>query len=363
MPNCGRSSRLKRNRRRRAAAAAEAEPDASCASCGLPCSSLAGLWQTKRKEDDGPLHCAACWGDYEDVLPPNLPAARARWWHTTQVKRWLGLSAPFAESRHSIAGEVFIAITPSARDIDAGPFPGVGSTRPWPASKRLTLYLAKHAHELLPSRGVVIEVGAGACPLPGMWLARHTDARVCLTDLPSLLPLIELNVEANFGDGRVATRSPEVVPLRWGCRADLESDALPRRADLVLAADVVYFASDVASLFGTLEALGAPIMLVALMPRDQQNEHYDVLVEEAAASRGWACTRVVAVDDPMLSACMLFELRAAQQLSSQLPTTAPARPSRQRTWTVITRVVVASMIVGVACVAACRGSRRFYSLF
>ena len=96
-----------------------------------------------------------------------------------------------------------------------------------------------------------------------MWLSRHVDsATIIATDLPSLLPLTELNLQANHRlvagkaatdrqtDGRTDGRSDlpprlQIAPLRWGCAVDLQSGIVPRGADLVLAADVVYFAEDV----------------------------------------------------------------------------------------------------------------------
>jgi len=309
MPNCGRSSRLKRQRKRRAAAAADAELDAVCASCGVAVGSAAGSWQEQRHVQGGPLHCVACWGDYESELPPNTPPARAGWWRTADIKNWLGL-AWLEQSQHTIGGETFIALSARASEAEPAHFPGVGSTRPWPASKRLVLHLADAHQQLLPltASAVVVELGAGACPLPGMWLARHAPhARIVLTDLPSLLPLTERNVVANF-PVHIPFRI-SLVPLRWGCTSDLAQ--LPQRVDLVLAADCVYFEEDVPALFATLDALNAPTMLIALMPRDGQERRYDELVELAAAARGWQATRVpppLAIE-PKLAPCVLFELR------------------------------------------------------
>jgi hypothetical protein len=193
----------------------------------------------------------------------------------------------------------------------------------------MTTYLAKMHTQLLPSTSaVVVEIGSGACSLPGIWLARRlTAARIVLTDLPSLLPLTEANVLANeIGH----SNRLEVASLRWGCEADLRCGAVPLGPDLVIAADVVYFAEDVEPLFATMDALAANTMLVALMPRDGRGYQYDALVVEAAAARDWQVTRAKPSDDPMLAACVLFELRR--------------RP--RKTWAVRIGTTAAIMLVG-----------------
>lgn len=324
MPNCGRQSRLKRNRRRRIAAAELLEVDAVCASCGVPVASSAGPWQQRRKEEGGPLHCPACWGDYESELPACTPAAVARWWHTPGIEAWLD-AASLSESSHLVAGETFVAVS----DPESTVFPGVGSTRPWPAAKRLVLYLEKNHGRLIPARGaVVVEVGAGACPLPGMWLGRHAeDARIVLTDLPALLPLTELNLKRNnlecrrrcggSGDTGSAARV-ELASLRWGCGSDLACGEVPRGADLVLAADVAYLPEDIPKLMATLAGLGGKRMLVAFMSRDGVTHRYDELVAHAASAHGWQCVcRAEESGDALLKGCVLFEFQLWSQTGGE----------------------------------------------
>lgn len=316
MPNCGRHSKLKRNRLKRAAAAANAATDAICASCGIPCYSAAGAWQKKRHATGGPLHCAACWGDYDATLPETLPAAKPNWWHAPAVEQWLQAAPALDESKHFVAGHEFVCLSVRANDPETTHFPGVGSVRPWPSSKRLTRYLAEHHVRLLPQCATVVEVGSGACSLPGLWLAHRLRApsRLVLTDLPALQPLIERNVLANLERVHAAGGiRPEVAALRWGCAADLHNGCVPTGADLVLAADVLYFPEDVTNLFATIAQLAAPTVLLALMPRDGQAHQYDTLVEEAVAARGWGCFRAPALtDDGLLAACVLFELRLGE---------------------------------------------------
>ena len=68
-----------------------------------------------------------------------------------------------------------------------------------------------------------------------MAVARHHGASVTLTDVPWIVPLTRLNVDANFG---AAEYHPSVAPLRWGSVPDVE--ALPNpRPDLVIASDII----------------------------------------------------------------------------------------------------------------------------
>eukprot|EP00966_Prymnesium_polylepis_P202102 4682063-Prymnesium_polylepis.2 len=71
---------LRRRRRRRIEAASAAAPDSECASCGVPVSMRAGQWQEARCGNGGPLHCSACWGDYDGALPPDVPRSVPGWW-------------------------------------------------------------------------------------------------------------------------------------------------------------------------------------------------------------------------------------------------------------------------------------------
>ena len=107
MPNCGRSSRLKRNRRRPAAAAAAAEPDTICASCGVPVASTAGAWQLVRQQDGGPLHHLLNKGVH--LLSPDA---------IVQGNRWLvrGPEPQQVEAEHApaLAGQARSGVAPMA---------------------------------------------------------------------------------------------------------------------------------------------------------------------------------------------------------------------------------------------------------
>lgn len=114
----------------------------------------------------------------------------------------------------------------------------------------------------------VLEVGAGVCGLPGLLLAK-LGARVALTDLPSIMPMLSENVAANTssgGNGHDAAGSPDCVALAlsWG-GSDVEelrsglSDAFGCRVpDVIVAADCVYHEHLVDPLLETLIALTEP---------------------------------------------------------------------------------------------------------
>ena len=203
-----------------------------------------------------------------------------------------------------IAGESFVPlIDPANRH-----FAGVGADRVWPASELLARFLAVEVERLMPLDGLVVEIGAGACPLPGMWLARRMPASRCvLTDLPYLLPLIDANVRRNFPD---QSARPEVAALRWGCNAD--ALALPRGADLAIAADVLYFQGDMPNLVATLLAVGAKVTVVAVL--DQHRDGCGPAFMEAAAAH-WDCEmagadfRTCVVNGRHLPECSIFVLR------------------------------------------------------
>jgi len=252
---------------------------------------------------------------------------------------------------HVAAGENFVCLAVRANDPETTHFPGVGSVRPWPASKRMTRYLAEHYTRLVPPAAIVVEVGSGACSLPGLWLARRlrSPSRLILTDLPSLLPLVERNVLANLcrPEAQLGVR-PEVAALRWGCPADLQTGVVPLGADLVIAADVLYFPEDITNLFNTLAALAAPTVVVSLMPRDGQAHQYDRLVEEAADARGWQCTRAPALaDEPLLAACVLFELHLGERRGESTPQDeAPCRHTMKLSAMLVGGLAVAAFAIG-----------------
>ena len=154
-----------------------------------------------------------------------------------------------------------------------------------------------------------------------MLLAQH-GWQVFLTDLPVLLPLVKLNVEANhscFGD----SESPRVAPLRWGCRAD--GDNLPARPDLCIGSDITYYDDDFAPLLETLHQLDPAEVLLAVQNRNGCHETF----ADTARQHGWlvvpaSCATVVfgTARTRSYSCARCTVLRLTRRPSGEVPTPA-----------------------------------------
>ena len=252
----------------------------SCTSCGR---TAVGTHQSS----DGPFHCDQCWGkmDHEAAA---IPAAACGWWKSDAVTLdWLErartalLPAQGLLVKTSVGEQSFETIVDAKEQF----FRGVGAKKVWPALARMCLYL----DDLAASsgyKGTAVELGAGV-GVPGMRLAQHGWS-VVLTDLPVLLPLTALNVEANAGLGLAArgARTPTIAPLRWGCSADaaaLRTAAGSKPPDLCFGSDITYFDDDFAPLLSTLRQLGARDNVIAIQNRNGCHETF----AKAAEDLGW----------------------------------------------------------------------------
>lgn len=116
----------------------------------------------------------------------------------------------------------------------------------------------------------VLELGAGTGAV-GIYCAALGARRVVLTDGdPSTLALAADNARRNRSVGLASAAAVELLPLRWGCRADVA--AVPP-CDLILGSDVIYEASCHADLCETLLSLmqRSPLarVVLATMPRQR----------------------------------------------------------------------------------------------
>ncbi|KAF8076077.1 putative methyltransferase-domain-containing protein [Lyophyllum atratum] len=113
--------------------------------------------------------------------------------------------------------------------VDASP--GCGGIA-WPAGEILSSYLVKRGLAFLRGR-TILELGSGT-GLVGLVAGALAggSANVCITDQAPLLEIMRRNVRANKLDASVA-----VAELNWGTPIPEE---IPK-ADLILAADCVYF--------------------------------------------------------------------------------------------------------------------------
>ena len=134
-------------------------------------------------------------------------------------------------------------------------------------------------------KGTAVELGAGV-GVPGMRLAQHGWS-VVLTDLPVLLPLTALNVEANAGLGLAArgARTPTIAPLRWGCTATRLLCVRPRAqaARPVLRLGHHLFRRRLCSIALDAEAVGG----TRQRDRDSESQRLPRDVRKAAEDLGW----------------------------------------------------------------------------
>ena len=218
---------------------------------------------------------------------------RPEWWTGGEASLWLERAREkLGTRRYALRGrddeESFDVITDRSNLF----FQGVGADKIWPATELLVDCLDHVLRAPRAEANVAIELGAG-CGVAGMWLARR-GWRVVLTDLPWLLPLTHLNVEANFGrtnfaapsgDEPAALQAPRVAALRWGCDVDAASLPTP---NLVIGSDVAYEVEDFGPLLATLDHLTADHAILAIPIRDGCDAQFGTL----ARSLGWSVNLV-----------------------------------------------------------------------
>ena len=135
---------------------------------------------------------------------------------------------------------------------------GAIGAKVYPGALSLCCYFAASP---LPVGAAVIEVGAGACGLPSLFLAA-AGARVIATDAPAMLPLLEANVSGSSGSMGGGVR---VAAFDW---ADANAAAAVRAVaaahggwgrastpSYIIGADVVYHEPLIAPLLAGLRAL------------------------------------------------------------------------------------------------------------
>ena len=144
---------------------------------------------------------------------------------------------------------------------------GAIGSKLYPGALLLCQYLA---HSPLPRGSAVLELGAGACGLPALWLSR-CGCRVLATDVPAVLALLDANLAANGGGGGGGSGgesdggSLQCAPLQWGTEGaggvagvGALLQGLGQRLDYIVAADVVYHDEFIAPLLAALLQLTEP---------------------------------------------------------------------------------------------------------
>eukprot|EP00026_Physarum_polycephalum_P005024 Phypoly_transcript_05050.p1 GENE.Phypoly_transcript_05050~~Phypoly_transcript_05050.p1 ORF type:complete len:324 (+),score=96.92 Phypoly_transcript_05050:1053-2024(+) len=151
--------------------------------------------------------------------------------------------------------------------------------RLWKACHFLVTYLGKFSETEFKGKRA-IELGSGT-GLGGIALA-HLGANVTLTDFPSVLPILQINIDANTSRNSSLQGLLSVAPLTWG--EDISSFTTPNNApplpssspssspppssplsapnplpvDIILASDVLYSEEAHTPLLYTLAALSTP---------------------------------------------------------------------------------------------------------
>lgn len=132
----------------------------------------------------------------------------------------------------------------------------------WDAALVLVHFLEKHQKEFLTPCGQqegggdpihLVDVGAGTGAV-GL-AAAGLGAKVTLTDLNRILPLLSEGIRLNPGLGGDQVRA---LPLTWGCAGELDAVCTPNPPDLICVSDCVYYEASLAPLVFTLRGLAEP---------------------------------------------------------------------------------------------------------
>ncbi|KAL4172565.1 hypothetical protein KRP22_007729 [Phytophthora ramorum] len=182
---------------------------------------------------------------------------------------------------------------------------GIGG-KLWDSCLVLTRYLAAQ-QELLVGKQVV-ELGSGL-GLVGIFCAM-LGARVTLTDMQEVIPLLEYNIRLNFHESSEARPSessvkgdvavlPVARPHLWG---EPPRD-LPPQPDVLVLSDVVYDPEGYAPLVASLKALAATPETLVLMAHRSRNpmEHqfFDLLSQSFSCEQiDWLFTEKAAPKAP-----------------------------------------------------------------
>ncbi|KAI9805581.1 MAG: hypothetical protein M1825_000832 [Sarcosagium campestre] len=156
--------------------------------------------------------------------------------------------------------EGLLSFQPLQLHQDSGP--GCGG-QAWPSG----MVMARHLLGTLDPEELkgqtVVELGAGG-GLVGLALALHSPkTTVHITDLPSMLPLLQLNVTLNKLESRV-----QASVLSWG---DPIPSWIPKNPSMILAADCTYHEPAFPLLLSTLLALSSGADIDSIQDNEKVN--------------------------------------------------------------------------------------------
>ncbi|OWZ05985.1 hypothetical protein PHMEG_00021825 [Phytophthora megakarya] len=144
---------------------------------------------------------------------------------------------------------------------------GIGG-KLWDSCLVLTRYLAAHQELLVGKR--VVELGSGL-GLVGIFCAM-LGARVTLTDMQDVIPLLDYNIRLNFSERSAADSAKGDAGVLPVARAHLWGEPpcdLPSQPDVLVLSDVVYDPEGYKPLVSSLEALTTPETLVLMAHRSR----------------------------------------------------------------------------------------------
>ncbi|EQC27346.1 hypothetical protein SDRG_14870 [Saprolegnia diclina VS20] len=205
------------------------------------------------------------------VPPPTLAAV-----DVAEMELWERESAPAFQYTVRVGNLVKRLTAIQDRSLCTTEKPAVASHGHcvWDAALVLAEYLQRHAQPWQQA----VELGAGV-GLVGMTLSAIGVTDVVLTDQAYCLPLLQKNVEYNFG----ADRRPRVLELQWG---EAETNLSP---DVVVASDILYNASVFPLLVRTICQLLASPESVMLMTYETRNAAMEADFIQQLEAQGLHC--------------------------------------------------------------------------
>ena len=170
----------------------------------------------------------------------------------------------------------------------------------WDAGVVLAAHVhARHSKSLAPSarpRCRLLDLGAGTGIVGLAAAVSGGFARVVLSDLPTVVPLLERNAAAN-ASAVPAHTALEVLPLAWEDARMLQRVAARGPFELIVGGDLLYRPPVVAPLLHALRQLAGPSTTVLLAASLQHSPETIRLFARAAKDAGFVVERLT--DDAM----------------------------------------------------------------
>ncbi|KAF1332829.1 putative n2,n2-dimethylguanosine trna methyltransferase, partial [Globisporangium splendens] len=166
---------------------------------------------------------------------------------------------------------------------------GIGG-KLWDSCLVLTRYLSQH--KAFVANKSVVELGSGL-GLVGIFCAMLGAARVTLTDIDDVVPLLQYNIDLNFPSSSSSEPSHECVPLAvahfWGTST---SDLPEPHPDVLVLSDVVYDPEGYVPLVTSLDALATPATVILMAHRSRnpmEHQFFELLATKFSSERiDWA---------------------------------------------------------------------------